>query len=231
MIDEADTRRGRTTAHVAHGTKTAVLLGDYFYTHAFDLVAKLGDAWMTERLTHTTNIVCAGELHQMCARADADVDVAEYERIIYGKTAALTELSCLMGALRANDAQRDACGTFGRHCGMAFQIIDDCLDYSGDVSKVGKSLAVDAERGLMTLPLIYFLQDPAEKARWGTRLGSGDADQALRQAVRGSSALTRAQDEARRYVREAQAALQVLPANPAREQLMQLAEFIVSRDF
>ena len=98
MIDDAPMRRGQPTAHVEHGNKVAVLLGDLFYTHAFAMVAELGDAWLCQRLTHATNVVCRGELQQMFARRDAQVGEAEYEQIAYGKTGALTEAACELGA-------------------------------------------------------------------------------------------------------------------------------------
>ncbi|HTM18995.1 MAG TPA: polyprenyl synthetase family protein, partial [Kofleriaceae bacterium] len=157
MIDEADTRRGKPTAHVAHGTSIAVLLGDYFYTHAFSLVSDLEQPWVMERLTRTTNVICRGELHQMIARRDVGLSEPEYDRIIYAKTAALTELAGELGALTASREIRSAAAAYGRCCGMAFQIVDDCLDFTGDAQKVGKTLATDIERGRLTLPILRLL--------------------------------------------------------------------------
>jgi len=235
MIDEAATRRGRPTAHVAHGTAIAVLLGDYFYTHAFHLVCDL-PTWVVRRLTATTNLVCAGELHQMCARRDLALGVAEYERIIHAKTAALTELAGEFGALHGDPAQRAAAAGFGRACGMAFQIVDDCLDVAGDAVKIGKTLATDLERGRLTLPIILTLRSLAGERRteFEQRLlaVSGPEDvAALRRTVIDGGGLAGAQASARAHVAAAKRHLDALPPGPVRQHLADLADFIVARDF
>lgn len=236
MIDEAATRRGQPTAHVEHGTSIAVLLGDYFYTHAFDLVSDLDQRWVFPRLTRTTNIICRGELHQMCARRDLALSEAEYERIIYAKTAALTELAGELGVLVGTAAQRQAAAAYGRACGMAFQIVDDCLDFAGDPQKVGKTLATDIERGRLTLPLIRLLAkaDPARRAALGEQLLAvrTPADvAAVRTLVLESGAIADAQQAARARVAEAKGHLAGIPPGRGRDQLAQLADFIVARDF
>ena len=147
MIDGGEVRRGKPTPHVSFGNSTAILLGDFFYTRAFDLVAGIGDNWMTKTITATTNIICEGELLQMIAQRDAGLTRAEYDRIIYAKTAVLCETACQLGAANGDDAQREAAGAYGKSCGIAFQIVDDCLDLVGDAQKVGKSLTSDIERG------------------------------------------------------------------------------------
>lgn len=236
MIDEATTRRGQRTAHVEHGTGIAVLLGDYFYTHAFDLVADLDERWVFPRLTRTTNVICRGELHQMCARRDLSLSEAEYERIIYAKTAALTELAGELGVLGGPPEQRRAAAGFGRACGMAFQIVDDCLDFSGDPQKIGKTLATDIERGRLTLPLIRLLAkaEPARRTVIGEQLLAvrSPADvAAVRTLVLESGAIADAQQAARDRVAEAKRQLADLPAGPGRNHLSELADFIVARDF
>jgi octaprenyl-diphosphate synthase len=236
MIDEAATRRGQPTAHVEHGTSVAVLLGDYFYTHAFDLVADLEERWVFPRLTRTTNVICRGELHQMCARRDLALGEAEYERIIYAKTAALTELAGELGALTGTPAQRRAAAAFGRACGMAFQIVDDCLDFAGDPQKVGKTLATDIERGRLTLPLIRLLAgaEPARRGAIGEQLlavRTPDDVAAVRALVLGSGAIASSQATARARVAEAKGHLAGLPPGPGRDHLADLADFIVARDF
>jgi octaprenyl-diphosphate synthase len=236
LIDDADVRRTRPTAHVRFGNTTAVLLGDYFYTHAFTLVAalKLPDAML--RLVETTNVLCSGELHQQVAARDAGLSEAEYERIIYGKTACLTELAAEFGAVGGSTEQRAAAAAFGRACGMAFQIVDDCLDFTGDPEKVGKTLSTDIERGRMTLPIIRLLAaaSPAERTEYERHLASpGTADDvaAFRAIVVASGALASAQATAKDHVRRAQQALSAFPAGETRDQLSVLADFIVARDF
>ncbi len=236
LIDDADVRRTQPTAHVRFGNTTAVLLGDYFYTHAFTLVAalKLPDAML--RLVETTNVLCSGELHQQVAERDAHLSEAEYERIIYGKTACLTELAAEFGAVGGTPAQRQAAAAFGRACGMAFQIVDDCLDFTGDPEKVGKTLSTDIERGRMTLPIIRLLAaaSPAERTEHERHLASpGTADDvvAFRATVVASGALASALATAQDHVRRAQQALSAFPAGETRDQLSVLADFIVARDF
>ncbi len=236
LIDDADVRRGQPTAHVRFGNTTSVLLGDYFYTHAFSLVAalKLPDAML--QLVETTNVICRGELHQQCAARDAQLTEAEYERIIFGKTACLTELAAAFGAVSGTPAQRTAAAAYGLACGMAFQIVDDCLDFTGDPEKVGKTLSTDIERGRMTLPIIRLLAaaSPAQRVEHERRLaapGGPDEVAAFRAEVARSGALASALGTAKDHVRRAQAALSAFPAGEARNQLHVLAEFIVARDF
>lgn len=236
MIDEAATRRGQPTAHVEHGVCVAVLLGDYLYTHAFDLVSGLREPWVFPRLTRTTNIICSGELHQMLARRDVTLSEAEYGRIIYAKTAALTELAGELGALAGTEAQRAAAKAYGRACGVAFQIVDDCLDLSGDPEKVGKTLTTDIERGRLTLPFIRLLAEApaAERDQIARRLldvSGAEAIESMRRLAIERGAVTSALATARQQVVEAKGHLQALPAGSARDRLADLADFIVSRDF
>ncbi len=236
LIDDADKRRQQPTAHVRFGNTTSVLLGDYFYTHAFSLVAELMLPVVMRRLVTTTNVICRGELHQQCVERDATLSEAEYDRIIYGKTACLTELAAEFGAVEADPAITRAAAAYGLACGMAFQIVDDCLDFTGDPAKVGKTLATDIERGRMTLPLIRLLAaaSPAGRADLERRLAQpgGPAEvAAFRAEVAASGALASAAATARDHVRRAQSALDAFPPGPARDQLAVLADFIVARDF
>ena len=236
LIDDAHVRRNQPTAHVRFGNTTSVLLGDYFYTHAFTLVAGLKLPDVTLRLVETTNVLCRGELQQQCVERHTTLSEAEYERIIYGKTACLTELAAEFGAAGSSVELRQAAAAYGLACGMAFQIVDDCLDFSGDPNKVGKSLSTDIERGRMTLPILRLLAgaSPAERAIHEQRLTAPtgpDDVAAFREAVIASGALNSALNTARDHVRRAQEALTAFPAGTARDQLQVLAEFIVARDF
>jgi len=238
LIDDSDTRRGRQTAHVRFGNTTSVLLGDYFYTHAFNLIADLNEPALMKRLTVTTNIMCRGELHQQCAARDVDLSESEYNRIIYAKTAALTELAGEMGAVEGTPEQRRAAAAYGRACGMAFQIADDCLDFSGDPKKVGKTLSTDIERGRLTLPILRLLASSdhgqGSRAELEARLLSVSSPEdvsAVRRMVIDGGGVAAALSTARAYATEAQGQLEGLPAGPERQRLWDLAEFIVARDF
>ena len=236
MIDEGETRRGQPTAHVRYGTSTAVLLGDFFYTHAFHLVASLDDLWVMKHLTRTTNVICEGELNQMCARRDLALSEDEYHRIIYAKTAALCETACAMGAIEGDERVRAAAAEYGRQIGIAFQIVDDCLDLSGDPEKVGKTLATDIERGRLTLPFIRMLAeaDPSERQALGERLLSvhSEADvEAVKQLVIERGGVASAMASAKEHVAKALTQLDGLPEGEGRDRLAALAEFIVAREF
>ncbi len=236
LIDDADIRRGRQTTHVSHGNTTAILLGDFMYTRAFSLVAGLGEIELINRLCAATNTVCEGELHQQMAARDADLSEDEYRRIIYGKTAALTELAGFFGALAGDETMRRASAAFGRDLGMAFQVVDDCLDLSGDAQKVGKTLATDLERGRVTLPLIRVLAaaEPSERAALEQRLlraQGREQVEAARSEVISRGGLASALATARELITAAKTHLQRLPDSPARAQLAELADFVVARDF
>ncbi len=236
LIDDADTRRGRTTAHVSHGNTTAILLGDFMYTRAFSLVADLGEMELVTRLCAATNTVCEGELHQQMSERDADLSEDEYRRIIYGKTAALTELAGFFGALTGDEPARRAAAAFGRDLGMAFQVVDDCLDLSGDAQKIGKTLATDLERGRVTLPLIRVLAaaQPDERPALEQRLlraHGREQIESARRLVIDRGGLASAQATARELANAAKTHLLRLPDSPARAQLAELADFVVARDF
>lgn len=236
IIDDGDTRRGQPSAHKRFGNSVAVLLGDYFYTHAFDLAAQIGQPAVLARLTAITNTVCRGELHQMCARRDTSLTEDEYFRIIYAKTAALCEVSCAFGALAGTPELQDAAGAYGRCCGLAFQIVDDCLDVVGDAQKIGKTLATDIENGRLTLPFIRLLElSPAsERSQLATRLldvRSTETITALCTLVRERGAIDAAMSTARAYADEACGHALRFPAGPIRQQLLDLASFIIAREF
>jgi octaprenyl-diphosphate synthase len=236
LIDDSDTRRGRPTAHTRFGNTTSVLLGDYFYTHAFNLVADLGQPALMKRLTVTTNVMCRGELHQQCAARDVDLSEEEYNRIIYAKTAALTELAGELGAVDGNAAQRAAAAAYGRACGMAFQIADDCLDFSGDPKKVGKTLSTDIERGRLTLPILRLLGSGSasrrsELERRLLAVATPEDVAEVRQLVIEGGGVASALTTARAYANQAQGHLEQLPDGPGRQRLWELAAFIVARDF
>ena len=135
MIDGGEVRRGTPTPHVRFGNSTAILLGDFFYTRAFDLVAGLGDVWMTKSITKTTNIICEGELLQMIAQRDAGVSRAEYDRIIYAKTAVLCEPLASWGPPMATMPNARPPPNTVRPA-ASFQIVDDCLDLVGDPKRL-----------------------------------------------------------------------------------------------
>ncbi|MFO0972444.1 MAG: polyprenyl synthetase family protein [Phycisphaerae bacterium] len=235
VLDDADIRRGAATISRLHGNEAAVLLGDYLISHAYHLCSSLDSQWAARRVAATTNTVCEGELMQVARRGQYDLGVDDYLEIIRRKTAALTSVSCELGAFFAGaDASTvDRLARFGRDLGVAFQIVDDLLDLTATEAETGKSLGRDADLGKLTLPLIHFLSsaDAAARRRVTDALARGrfrlvDADG---DAAALHDSLEYASGAARDYVRSAIAALADLPPSAARDALAAAAEFVLRR--
>src|SRR5438093_247201 len=160
IVDESDSRRGRATANYFWGNAASVLMGDYLVIKAFTIAAEAGDPRLFRLLCDTIGRMCEGEVLQICVRAEVGLDVQTYLRIIEAKTAILMATCCRTGALLGGAAleQMEALTTFGTKVGLAFQIIDDVLDYTAEADSLGKPVGSDLSEGKLTLPLIYALQ-------------------------------------------------------------------------
>ncbi len=169
ILDEAMVRRHAATVNAEWGNETAVLLGDFLFTHAFHLAASLESTRACRWIGHATNKVCEGEMQQVHHRGNLDLDEPSYFAIVEGKTAELTAVSCRLGAsyAGASESRVAAMDRYGRELGIAFQIADDVLDLWGDERVTGKSLGTDLEKQKLTLPLIYLLRlvTPAQARR------------------------------------------------------------------
>ncbi len=167
VLDEAMIRRHAATVNAEWGNETAVLLGDYLFTHAFHLAASLDSTRACRWIGHATNKVCEGEMQQVHHRGNLDLDESEYFAIIEGKTAELTAVSCRLGASYAGAPESTvaALDRYGRNLGIAFQIADDVLDIWGEERVTGKSLGTDLEKQKLTLPIIHLLKEvePADR--------------------------------------------------------------------
>jgi octaprenyl-diphosphate synthase len=236
ILDGAEVRRKGATINHLHGNEAAVLLGDYLISHAYHLCSSLNSQAASRLIAHTTNIVCEGELTQNFNRRNWKLDEKTYYLIIYRKTAALTETCCRLGGMFATErgAPVEALAAYGKLVGMAFQIVDDILDICGQQKTVGKSLGTDIEKGKLTLPLIHFLKHAAPQHRelLIELLESQEHDRIahVKQLVAPSESVAYARQEAERLVKEAVAALKTLPANAAREALVEAAYFVTARD-
>jgi octaprenyl-diphosphate synthase len=241
VLDGAEIRRQGATINHLRGNEAAVLLGDFLISHAYHLCSSLntrgGRAANASRLiAHTTNVVCEGELTQNYHQRNWKLNENTYYLIIHRKTAALTEVCCRLGALLSTERPEwvEALATYGRQVGTAFQIVDDILDICGQQKTVGKSLGTDIEKGKLTLPLIHFLNTAAPQHRelLLELLESPHHDQVahVRQLVAPSASIAYARGEAERLIREAIAALQILPESPAREALVEAARFVTARN-
>jgi octaprenyl-diphosphate synthase len=238
IVDEADSRRGRATANYFWGNSASVLMGDYLVIKAFTIAADTGDPRLFRLLCDTIGHMCEGEVLQICVRSAADLDVETYLKIIEAKTAILMATCCRIGALLGGAAleQTEALTAFGTKVGLAFQIIDDVLDYTGDEELLGKAVGSDLREGKVTLPLIHALQRArvADQTRLIEALQRPSALKAVEiegvvRTIARYDGFSAAQAQAAAYVHAAQDELQMIPAGPARDGLAFLAEKAVDR--
>lgn len=235
ILDEAMVRRHAATVNAEWGNETAVLLGDYLFTHAFHLAASLESTRACRWIGHATNKVCEGEMQQVHHRGNLDLDEASYFAIVEGKTAELTAVSCRLGAsyAGASEPRVEAMDRYGRELGIAFQIADDVLDLWGDERVTGKSLGTDLEKQKLTLPLIYLLQlaAPGDAADVRRMLDEGHAEsrKQLRPLLESTGAIERAWQCAKHHVKQALESLDGLADSNARDLLRLLAQYVVRR--
>lgn len=235
VLDAADERRGQPTIKTLSGNVAAVLLGDYLISHAYHLCSSLKDQHAARRIGATTNTVCEGELLQNHHRGDPDLTVATYMDIIARKTGALTATACELGAYHAGcDPRRiEAARQYGMSLGVAFQIVDDVLDITGDAHKVGKTLGIDLALGKLTLPVLHGLGAASPEVQTAirdavTQRSSVSGDQ-LRRWLDQTASIDFALAQARHHVADALSALHEFPPSDARTSLQQLAGFVVQR--
>ena len=235
ILDEAMIRRHAATVNAEWGNETAVLLGDYLFTHAFHLAASLDSTRACRWIGQATNKVCEGEMQQVHHRGNLQLDEADYFAIIEGKTAELTAVSCRLGASYAGapEASVSSLERYGRNLGIAFQIADDVLDIWGEERVTGKSLGTDLEKQKLTLPVIYLLRlvEPQDAAMIRGLLAEAKADlrRQLRPYLEHTGALDHAWELAKQHVEQALDALDCLPDSDAKSVLRVLAEYVVRR--
>ena len=236
VVDISSLRRGRPTANAAFGNAPSVLVGDFLYTRAFQLMVRLGDMDILSHMAETTNIIAEGEVLQLTRAGDASTNEAQYLDVITRKTAILFAAACYGAAtLSGEDTEtRNTLREFGLNLGIAFQMIDDVLDYDGNPATMGKNVGDDLMEGKVTLPLIHTLLkgSAAEQAavrRAITEKNSDQIDQ-ITAAVRRCGALDYTRACARRYHDMALEKLLLLPASTARSALERITELSLSRD-
>ena len=236
VVDESALRRGRDTANAAFGNAPAVLVGDFLYSRAFQMMVAIGSMRVMVVLADATNTIAEGEVLQLMNCNDPDIDEAAYLQVIRYKTAKLFEASMRLGAVLggAGAARESAMAAFGMHLGTAFQLVDDVLDYSGDPASTGKNVGDDLAEGKPTLPLIHAIRhgSAAEAALVRAAIeqgGCADIDAVLA-AIRGSGALEYARGVAEAELGLARAALGVLEPSPDRDVLLSLTVFAAERD-
>jgi len=236
VVDESSMRRGRKTANALFGNAASVLVGDFLYSRAFQMMVSVGDIRIMEILADATNVIAEGEVLQLLNMHDPDVSEERYTQVIRSKTAKLFEAAGQLGALiaGANDTQIEAAAEYGRSLGTAFQLIDDVLDYSGQAEDIGKNVGDDLREGKATLPLIYLMEHGSAAERELVRgcIENGDEQHfdAVLQAVTNSGALDYTRRKAEEASAAASAAIADLPDNIFKEALLQLSSFAVNRN-
>jgi octaprenyl-diphosphate synthase len=235
VVDESTMRRGRETANQRFGNPASVLVGDFLYSRAFQMMLDAHDMRVMEILADATNVIAEGEVQQLMNMHDPSLDEAAYLHVIRSKTAKLFEASARLAAIvaRAGDDIEAACAEYGQALGTAFQVIDDVLDYDGDAHEMGKNLGDDLREGKATLPLIAAMRlgTPAQRELVRNAIETGALDQldAIVAVVRETGALDVAREAAAAEARRAIDAAKKLPANEWTDGLLQLAASLLQR--
>ena len=235
VVDESTLRRGRATANEAFGSPASVLVGDFLYSRAFQMMVDAGDMRIMQTLAEATNVIAEGEVLQLMNMHDAALSEEGYLRVIRSKTAKLFEASARLAALLAQSstAVEKSCADYGQALGTAFQVIDDVLDYDGDVPEMGKNLGDDLREGKATLPLIIAMQrgTDAERTTIEQAIETGGTEhmQQIIDIVHKTGALQATRDAAALEAQRAVDALAGLPANPYRTALLELASQLLVR--
>ena len=237
VVDESDLRRGRKTANAQFGNAAAVLVGDFLYSRAFQMMVAIGSVKVMEVLAEATNIIAEGEVLQLLNIHDPETDEEKYLRVVRFKTAKLFEAACRVGAILGNASVEDeaAIASYGMHLGTAFQLIDDVLDYSGEIGETGKNIGDDLAEGKPTLPLIHALEhgSDSEKAaiRRAIEHGGREEMSVVAAAIQSTGALAYTREQAHREARAAETAIAHLQDSVYLDALLQLCVFAVERRY
>lgn len=238
VVDDSDLRRGKKAAKHVWGNNASILVGDFLFARAFTLMVETGNLEILKILSNASSVIAEGEVHQLAAASRTDLPTEEYLAIVEAKTAALFEAAAEAGALSSGPAGDDhaaALASYGKNLGLAFQIVDDALDYGGTTSVIGKAVGDDFREGKSTLPVIIARRrgSSEDQAFWDRTLNidtqeEGDLAHAI-YLIRSTGAAEATVAEAQAYADLAKAALRSLPTGVWRDALSDLADFCVSR--
>ncbi len=235
VVDESSLRRGRQTANALFGNAASVLVGDFLYSRAFQMMVSVNRMRVLEVLADATNVIAEGEVLQLMNMHDPDIAVSEYLRVIRFKTAKLFEASARLGAVLA-DASSDveeACSAYGRSLGTAFQLVDDLLDYEGNTAELGKNVGDDLREGKPTLPLLIAMErgTAAERDLIRHAIEHGEVARLAEivEIVRHTGAIAATREAARREADQAATQLEHLPESEYREALLEFCARSVER--
>jgi octaprenyl-diphosphate synthase len=239
VVDGSGMRRGKRTANLIWGNPASVLVGDFLFSRAFELMVEDGSLKVLRILSHASAVIAEGEVNQLTAQRQIDTDEDHYLEIISAKTAALFAAACRVSPVvaEASEDAEIALEAYGRNLGIAFQLSDDVIDYASDEATMGKGVGDDFRDGKMTLPVIlaFARGDGADRDFWRAAISgerTSDEDLAHAIALLGSTdALTDTIERARLYARRAIDALAIFPASRAKSALTEAAEFAVARAY
>ena len=237
VVDESDMRRGKETANNVWGNAPSVLVGDFLYSRAFQMMINVKSMRVMEILSEATNIIAEGEVMQLLNVHNADLDEAGYLEVIRYKTAKLFESASQLGAVISERSaeEEDAMARYGMHLGTAFQLVDDVLDYSASSEELGKNIGDDLAEGKPTLPLIYTINngtlEQATLVREAVEQGGIERIEEIRQAIESVGAIAYTARTAREEADRAIAALSIIGKSPYKEALIALADYSVERSF
>ncbi|RBP29183.1 octaprenyl-diphosphate synthase [Marinobacter pelagius] len=235
VVDTSDLRRGRSTANAKWGNAPSVLVGDFLYARAFEMMVELKSLAIMDVLSHATAVIAEGEVMQLMNVKNPDLTENQYMKVIHNKTAMLFEAASHTGALLAgaDESREKALRDYGKHLGLAFQLVDDVLDYQGDAEAMGKNVGDDLAEGKTTLPLIYAMAKGSDEERQlirqAIRKGGLDDLPAILKIVQESGAIEYTMTKAREQAELARACLDGLESSGHREALELLTEVAVAR--
>ena len=239
VVDLSEMRRGKRAANLIWGNPASVLVGDFLFSRAFELMVEDGSLKVLKILSHASAVIAEGEVDQLTAQRQVETSEEHYLHIIGAKTAALFAAACRIAPVvaEAGEEAEDALESYGRNLGVAFQLVDDAIDYSSDEATMGKGRGDDFRDGKMTLPVIlaHARGDAADRAFWkaamqGERTGEDDLAHATR-LINATGALDDTMDRARHYGRRAIDALAPFPAGRAKAAMIEAVEFAVARAY
>ena len=237
VVDQSDMRRGKPAARMVWGNEASVLVGDFLLGQAFKMMVEVGSLPCLDVLSTAAAVIAEGEVMQLSAAKNLSTSEDEYLAVIRSKTAALFAAACEVGPLVAGKDKEliTACRSYGANLGVAFQLMDDVLDYGGATAKLGKNVGDDFREGKITLPVVlaYRRGDTAERAFWKAAIeGDANSDEALDKAVvllRKHRSLEDTVERARHYGAMAKDGLAIFPASPLKEAMIEVVDFCINR--
>jgi octaprenyl-diphosphate synthase len=237
VVDASELRRGQETANAIWGNEASVLVGDFLYSRAFQMMVTVNQMRVMDILSEATNTIAEGEVMQLLCCGDPDTSEEQYMDVIYSKTAKLFEAGCQLGAVIADKdkATEKAMADFGKYLGVSFQLVDDVLDYNGSADEIGKNVGDDLAEGKPTLPLIYAMRvgtaEQKQVIQKAIKEGGLEDIDIVSEAVHSTGALEYTMEKAQAEYQKAVAAMECLEASPYRDALEIIAKFSIERSF